>query len=822
MSRRGNIGLFSSTERRKWQKYLLNLPEICRAQNWNKRYSVELEHKLNQLSNAQHQSVKQKFGFANNATTTDILNDKKKAITLYCFWRFSKIYRSSIGRYLSLMNITGRALQKSAFIGSLNLSEEESDGIVLFHYWRKTAIYEREYSLKDASEDAITILNRKAKRLAAVLSRGAFRPTEIHEKTYHFKLFGRFKDYVIYWFLRLKSDDEEPSYPFNQRQKKFANKIVAIDLVNKKLHLVVHNPRERRIILSFLQKNLGLELWFEQANVQVSKAQFSSIFTSDEVTDGIPVISAYYRKTNLPGHPKLLIQDSPGRSSVKNAILKLVEQHDITPDEISNVSNFNILFNGQSIKIKILPGKFGYYKFSVPERTIAFQDREKLLLTFEKQTKVPINKYFVFEGKPIDVKEAINDLLNSRLISLSDEPPIFRQVLEELYAMGLLQKPEKENKRYCVGKCTKQYVTTWEKGYCSECGGKMRISGEYFSVRTDKVRIKATILEELRADGFQVVSAIRRFNKKKYELLEVYTPKGSVIVVPIQSTKIDSNLLQHLKYNDASVIFVPYPHTSETQIIRDNGHGVATLTEIISSKLQNAQQRPLKDEINSCLNNLQRRIDSNCKNALERIEQNDPSYDFHKFEEDIYAIFHFILPSAQRLGDQFIGKRVSDGIAAVPLTTDTRFCITWDCKYSESRYALNDPPRKIIRYLETLSQLPVVKNFGGLESFVFISNNLPEKKFKRLSKKVKRKYKWSGRMILFTNKQLISVCKHFREIQQSLLSSPESNLKYYQNLSKLFIKPRRKIYSISDEEVASLTGDNYTSSTFNITRNDVL
>ena len=118
---------------------------------------------------------------------------------------------------------------------------------------------------------------------------------------------------------------------------------------------------------------------------------------------------------------------------------------------------------------------------------------------------------------------------------------------------------------------------------------------------------------------------------------------------------------------------------------------------------------PFKTEINRCFNSFVPKVQKIGEDAIKRIESRS-SYDFHKFEEDIFALLHVILPSAQRLGDRFIGKKVPDGIAAIPMTKSKRFCITWDCKYSDTQYELKEKPTKTIEYLKKIPELPVVKN----------------------------------------------------------------------------------------------------------------
>ncbi len=821
MPKTGNIRLFAPSEKKRWQKYLINIQKICKGPDWEKKYCKELKKHLTGLSQTQLQSFKQKLGYPNTAQFDDILRDKKKAITAYCYWVFSRNYRSSISRFLNLTGQTGKALQKTAFLGILGLSDAELEGIVLFQIWRKTAIFERDYSLREVTNEQITQVDKKVKWLAGTLSKGAHRPSETDDKVYHFKQKGVYRDYRIYWFLRQKSDEEEPSWPNNQRQKRFSSKILAINQTGKKIHLVVHNSKERKIFLRFLQRTIKLELMSTQSETPVNKAQLQKLFVPDEADDTLPVISVSYKYTNLPGNPKLIIQDRAGKNPVKGAVKRLTENKDITPEEISNISAFTLLFSGQPVKVRVFEGRFGYYKMQIPDRSLAYQDREGLISQFKQKTNIPINQYFEFEGKPIEVKEAINSLLNTQLVSISDDPPIYRKVLEVLYQMGLLHAPEEENKRYCVyNGCVKQYANTWQKGTCSECGGQLHLFGEYFAVKTDKAKIRELISDSLILEGYSVVHGTRKFNKRKTDVIEVYTPKGSVVVVPVNSQKIDSNLLEYLKFNDAAVVFAPYPYTSETDQIRGYGHGVVTVSDLIYNKLTNSNQKLFTAEIDSCLNATQTRIENNYRNALARLERTG-DYDFHKFEEDTFSLVHFLLPTSQRLGDQFIGKRVPDGIAAIPLSSSERFCVSWDSKYSTAQYAFSEKPAKSAYYIKRLQPLPVVKNLGGLGSFIYISNNLPEKRFKKFAKRVKRRARWPGRIILLSSAQLMELCKHKASVQQVLAASPEMNESYYKKIAGLFSKRYRKIYAISPAEIQAITSSQYTTPALSISRAEV-
>jgi|GEM_PF-4112765 len=822
MPNAGNIRLFSAAEKKKWARFCINLGHICKKQNWEKIYSKDINKKISRLSDANYKHLLTNLGITTNMTIYDLLADKKRAIVLCCYWGFSKQYRQSLARFFSLGGMRGASLSKEVFLRSVNLNEDDMLGVVLHHYWRKTAVFEREYQVREITDASVGLVRKKVRGLAGALSRGAFGQRKIKDRTYHFKESGKFLDSHIFWFLRAKSDEVEPSWPTNQRQKKFSNKMVVLDPLRKKVSLVVHNKKERRMILGFLQR-LGLDFWMDSSDANVTKQQFGELFTSQNMSGVLPIVSVSFNKTNLPMSPVILIRDQHNGNSITEPLTTLKNDRIVDYSDISNISSFGVLFNGERIGIKLQINRLGYYRFYVPERSLTIQDRDLLFTKFANAAKIPLNKFFIFEGNEIKEKDAINSILNRKMISRSEEPPISRRILNVLYQIGLLDKQDKENKRYCVNDgCNKKYVDTWGKGLCHECGETMQLYGEYFKIKTNRQLKTNTIIDQLGAEGFRVSQGVRKFRGKKTHVIETCVSSGeSVIVVPMNSTKLDDNLLEHLKFNDVPIVFVPYPYTSETDAVKSRGHGLVTMTDLVYEKIHASGTKLFTQEIRRCLDSNAQRISFNYTNALTRIEQKGADYDFHKFEEDVFSLIHSVFPSAQRLGDQFIGKRVSDGIAAVPLEAEKRFCITWDCKYSDSNYALKDPPRKIVKYLETLSSLPVVRTLGGLDAFIFISNNLTEKKFRRLAKKVKQKHKWPGRMVLLTDAQLITMCKHFCTIHQNLLSSPELNLKYYQNLAQLFRKPWRKIYAIKDDDIAALISQNYSAERIDIRRTEV-
>lgn len=811
-----NILLFNTSERKFWQRYLISLPEICKKQNWENIYKRKLKHELNSLSSNQIEEIRKKFGFKTTDKAADILANDKKSLEIFCYWRFSESYRSSIVRYLNLRS-RGRELQKAAFVGILKLTPDELTGIMLYNIWRQNAIYERSYDFKGIREEQLETFNKKIRKLGAVLSRDPKR--RFQGRPYHFKEFGKFNGLLIYWLLRFKSDEEIPAWPSNQRQKRFSTKVLVIDPKNNKMHLVVHNWQERRIMFGFVQKNLDIDFLPDQTEIKVGKAQLKQLLTTSYFETKLPIVGAEFKVSSLPGSPEIIVRDKESKSSITGALKTLEDKEHIVPNEIKNVKSFNILYNGQRIKVNIAENKLGYYKFLVPERNLSFQDRDKVLSIFSDDVKIPINKYFEFEGQDIAIKDAINSILNSNIIALSEEPPIYKTILETLYQMGVLLAPEKLNKRYCVNeRCFKKGVNTWAKGSCSECGNPMHIYGEYFAIKPDKSLINGMILDELKSLNFAAECGIRIINGKKLPVIEATSSnKRAVTVVPINKTKIDSDLLEFLKYNDAAFVLIPYPYTSETKTIRENGIGVTTVTDIVYNKMVNGAS-PLLEQIDASINGTEQRIDSNWNNSLERIEKHE-NYNFDKFEEDIYSLLHIVLPTAQRLGNQFIGKRVPDGIAAIPL--DAHFCATWDCKYSSTTYRFTESPKKIARYVDTLSTFPIVKTYGGLDTFIFISNNLQENKFRRFVKRVRRKTKWKGRFVLLSSTQVIGLSRHFNMIKHNLRSSPELNKKYYSLISDLFKRKNRKIYAISDSDISKVTTESFDIPEIKITRTEV-
>ncbi len=816
------IGLFSRAEIERWRGYLITLGEICKRANWNEKYSQELKSVLKLLEPNEFRQVLLYCHLPGTTTVDEILGQTKSAILLYCYWRFSDYYRTSLIKHLGIKELKGKKLRRSAFVGSLSLTDDELNGIMLHSIWRHAAIYERTYSYESLSVSDLPALDTKLKRIGVYLSRQRSIKSGPLERPYHYKLKGAYQNFLIYWILRQRSDQDEPSWPLNKRQKHFATKVIVLDLSNKQLRLVFHSKTERRIVIGFLQKNLKMVLTAEQPDILVKKNDLKAAISTESLASSFPITRVNFKMTNLAGHPRLTVRDGADKNSVANAIKMLEDSKQISVDDISVIESLNLLLDGTPVNVKVVASKAGYYKLVIPERNLTFAIRSDILSEFESASRLPINKFFTFEDVPVRSLEAINNILNSKMVCLSEEPPIYKSVLEDLYELGLLQKPEKESRRFCVNpKCNRAFVNTWAKGTCAECGNKMRIRGVYFSIKANKPKIREFLLSSLKNEQFSAVTGVRSINHKRTPVIEIYTPRGSVLVIPDYSTKINPALLDQVQYSDTSVVFAPYPFTSETETIRRRGHGIVAISELAWDYLSDSRTGRFSSEIDRCLDSFILRVMESGKNSLERIEAKK-EYDFHKFEEDVFSLIHVILPTAQRLGDQFIGKKVPDGIASVPLTGKKRFCITWDCKYSDTEYNLVEKPSKTIHYLKKLPELSVVRNLGGLRSFVFVSNNMNGARFGRYVKKLLKKYTWrGGKIILLSSGQLISLYKHHISIRHNLLASPEASNKYYLRIADLFCRPRRRYYVISQEDISSIVNDSYQGKKLDIKRDEV-
>lgn len=821
MSGTGYLKLFSTPEIRRWQKYLVTLSEICKKSKWEKVYLPALELQLKMMDSDLLQELLLKIGLSPTASIIDVTTDIKSAIELYCYWRFVGYYRNSVARYMKLENLTGKKLKLAAFVKILSLSEDELNGIMLHAIWKQAAIYEKIYSYESLDISSFQDFDKKVKHLGSVLSRWSFASREGVDRPYHFKLKGNYGEYHLYWILRQKSYKDEPSWPLNKRLRKFATKMIVIDPTRKQIRLIVHNRNESRLMISFLQKHLQLLLSAQVSDEKVNKDDLNAFLTDESLTSSFPIVEVSFVKSNLAGQPRITIRDSSTKDSVAGAIEMLRSSDLISVNDIAKIDSFSVLFNGRPTRIKVVGTKSGHFKLLIPERSMDLPLEDGVLNNFEKKTGLPINRFFTFEGNPVNLHEVINSILNRKTVSPYEEPPVFRYVLEELYGIGLLQKPEKENRRYCVNQnCNRKFKNTWAKGTCGGCGERLRISGVYFTIKEHKSNVGKFIYSQLRLNGFDAVNGQRWINKHRTNVFETYTTRGSVLVIPNYSSKISPSLLSYLEYNDAAVIFVPYPSTSETQLIREKGHGVVTITDLATNQLSGANFGTFSSEIERCLDSLIQRVQANGRAALKRITE-EQEYDFRMFEQDIFSLLHVILPSAQRLGDQFIGKKVSDGIAAIPLREGKRFCVTWDCKHSSTIYRLTEEPGKTIRYLKKLPELPVVRNLGGLRSFVFISNNMDVNSFRNFTRKIFKRYPWEGKIVLLPSNLLIALYSHFLSFRQTLLMSPSANEKYYTNIARLFTKGRRKSYKISFEDVKSVTEDSYESLDFGIKRTDV-
>jgi hypothetical protein len=820
MAYRRNLGLFTKEERDRWSYYLLTLKDILDEEIWSKENKPKIEQVMNSLGHDQLIVICNKYGLDINSTVSQILSDKKRVMDLYCFWNFVERHVSSIKVYLDLPRLHGMALKKIAFVKILSCNNDDMTAILLYSLWRKYAVFERSYQLAEVTEEQLNLFKRKIRRISTLLSHSV-KKYVLYEKPYRLKMQAKFQNKYIYLFMRYKGDEEVLAFSNNKSQSKYTYKFVILDPVLKTFNIVVHSDKERRTILNYISKKIKLKILFDYGDLNVSRDKFSNLFISDPKT--IPIIGITYSNSKLPTAAKITIQGNPALNPVNEA-LAFLNPNVVEANDISNIKRFSILFEGQPVSIAVDKIKddlnLGYCKLRIPERGLDFEFREKLIRKFSSDFKIPINKFFLFGEGTIDYKVIINFLLNQKHVNLSDKPIVYRRTLDQLYNLGLLEKPKEIPERFCVNPlCDRRYHSTWKRGLCI-CEKELIIFGSSFSIKIDSGYVTNFIADYLNSKNLKFAKAKRTFNKKKRDVIEIYSPRGNVTIIPVKSAKIEPTLLDYLNDNEINSVLVPYPNTAETQEIRARKHGVIPVSELVYAKLYDPGKDPLLAEINSTIDNAIDRTVNNYEYAIARLEMKS-GYNYHLFEKDMYSLIHFMSPIAQRLGDDLIGKRVSDGIVSIPLDEEKRFCITWDCKYTSATYNFREPYKKTVTYLQKLSELPIVKTFGGLRTFVFISNNPSEKRFRKFSKRLIENYEWRGKLVLLRSNQLINLSKHFKSIRYSISSSPELRSRYYGDLATLFYKPGRKIHVIRDDEIANITNETYDAPRIHIIRSDV-
>ncbi len=820
MAYRRNLGLFTKEERAKWSYYLLALKDILDEEIWSRENKLQIEQVLNSLNNDQLTVIRNKYGLVGTTTVIQILSDKKRAMDLYCFWHFAEMHVPSIKVYLNLPRLHGMPLKKIAFVKTLTLNDEDMTAILLYSLWRRYAVFERSYQLAEVTEQQLTLFTRKIRRISTLLSYSV-KKYVLYEKPYRLKMHGKFHNKYIYLFMRYKGDEEVLAFSNNRSQSKYAYKFVILDPVLKTFNIVVHSDNERRTILNYISKKIKLKILFDYGDLNVSKDKFSKLFVSEPTR--IPIISITYGNSKLPTGAKIMIQGNPALNPINRA-LAFLNPNVVEANDISNIKRFTILFEGQPVSIaidKIIDElNLGYCKLRIPERGLDFEFREKLIRKFNSDFQIPINKYFLFGEGNIDYKTIINFLLNQKNVNLKDKPIVYRRTLDQMYNIGLLEKPKEHPERFCVNqRCDRRYRSTWKRGLCI-CEKELVIFGTSFSVKINAEYVTNFIIDYLNSKNLKFTKAKRTFNKRKRDVIEIYTPRGNVTIIPVKSTKVEPELLDYLRDNEINSVLVPYPNTTETQEIRNRKHGVIPVSELVYTKLYEQTKDPLLAEINGTIDNAIDRTVNNYEYAIARLEMKS-GYDYHLFEKDMYSLIHFISPIAQRLGDDLIGKRVSDGLVSIPLDEERRFCVTWDCKYTSDIYNFREPYKKTVTYLQKLSKLPIVRAFGGLRTFVFISNNPSEKRFRKFCRRLIKNYKWRGKLVLLRSSQLISLSKHFKSIRYNVTSSPELRSRYYGDLANLFYMSGRKIHIINDDEVANITNQTYEAPRIHITRPDV-
>ena len=736
------------------------------------------------------EKIAKSFGLSKSHRDQDwdevLFNDIKWAIQLYCIWKFASVDPLCYATIYKIRPVRGKT-NMPALLARLAQEYVTVD--------LRTAFIQM--LLKKAGHARYTyhVADRK-KKIDLEFAKKIMRSMTSYLKQEEGKRYElRFADKIddTYYFLILKETTDRiyPAIPENLRVVSARYLLISIDIKTENLSVHTQIGREAKRIRYYIARRSGAKILTDRKTADYNPEAFFELLLEQEQTEGFTLLNAKISKHSMGDHT-MEIKDRMKKNNIIAALQKL--KHDGYL-ELKSFSEFsNMLFNYGKIRyhIDIYEDRWGQVKLDVADRGKPSAELSVFKHDFESVFSIPIGTWLKNENTTLNKSAVIQKILDFPTLE-SVLPDDVSDILMELIGEGIIEQPATSVKRRCKN-CYKVY---WHKGSCPECGSnEYYFDGEYIDLQVNTDATFNFFLEHIKQDTTLKVKKVKhKIESYTFKFLELLNDDRKSLSIYISKGAASPRVISHYARtgNPLLVIIVKYAPALKGSVTDmgfecldfATGFAQASTGELLPN-IKNA----LQAQHNKWKDKLSRKGYSSYGEYTGRDEK---KYNDQRFEVDIFNMLHEIFLIGDRLGGHFAGVPAPDGVISIqdygnPLA---RYCLAWDCKFSvlKDGYRLADPPKKHRHYINALKNNDKVLFYGGLKSYLIISQNMNMTMYEKFYTQLVDRFRWKGQVIFVQADMIARIYEAYRDNQSLIASFPNV---FYSALYKLFQKTDRK------------------------------
>lgn len=372
------------------------------------------------------------------------------------------------------------------------------------------------------------------------------------------------------------------------------------------------------------------------------------------------------------------------------------------------------------------------------------------------------------------------------------------EVIGNLKNKNLILDPKKGAFAYvCFSNCPGYGKQIWglEKIDCQDCGERMCLIKEELSYEKSIIGIKKYIKNLITKHWnkkYRYFYFSKKLFNKKIDLIKIFDENNDSITLCFSNNKKDFKYFNELSERSSNLMI--FECGTEVDNIIEPIYRIK-LSDFIYEIEENKGKRDFFKEAIKNQKSVWKERKIICANKslinLIRIHnKKDLRYKGFQYEKDCFNSLNSFFDNCVWLGSKDSGGKVPDGAIELKELDGKKGCIIWDTKLSSGKKKASvGSVKKNKTYINNFWKNKIIKDFGGLKSYIIISNDLSEVNFNKIFTKIKKDYKGKKKTInyLFLDSRLLVKIYEFIKENQKHFDTDESLRKdFFSDINNLF------------------------------------
>jgi hypothetical protein len=780
--------LFNKEQRTYWKNLYINIDSFC--DKWDEVFLLDFKKKLKLLDNEDLEQFC-KYYKIHYKTTRELeqklLGNFAVCIEIYCYIRFALDHNPKVICQLLGIPIRNKTVDKRKVIMAVfqhqidgNLPElllrllEHKSGAGYYNFIFNSTLTDSDYGK----------IERLIKPLVSTLKRH-----DKKNKIFHYRQSFKGEKKWIFLLIKETTDSIFPAIPDNTRVLK--GEYIFVTIIPEENKLIV-NTRTQNIayeIRNYLQRRIENQIYHRRESTSYSPSKFfDSVLEAESSTDisVLKLVDVKFRTSEIDS--SLTITDQLHKNDLATQLKTLRDKKLIKLEDFSEFQYMSFYYKGIQFRVNIEMNKWGSFKLHLLDRNKPIEELYDFKRDFEILFDLPFDTYLKNIDSKVDEKRISRHILGKKTLE-AGLPDSVEDILLNLIKYKIIQKPSKTSKRKCTNTSCRKY--TWEPGDCPICGNELRIEGDYIDLKYDKKGIIRFVINILRSNkDFSVLQTKKQIKNAKFDIIELMDNEGNPLSIYISHSTVSDKIVNYYKETGNPLMIILSKFRSALQNdIESHGFECVDLAELFSYRDEiEIVKRRFGEYIMLQKKKWQSKILYKGLSSFQSILNKKNNYSDQDFEIDIYNMLHEMFIVGDRLGGKFTGVAAPDGIVSVHNgTSRLRYCLAWDCKYSNSRkgYQLADKASKHRKYINDLKKNGKVLFYGGLKTYAIISQNMDFKKYETFYSNLIFRFRWKGNIIYIAENQIIEIYQFFKDNSEIIIVNPTG---FYNPLHRLLLK----------------------------------